>query len=88
MILEPANYYDASIIAIDLSRLYKREQELLAEMVKKQTSATSMAEQKQIMREYQEHEDVVKFSARKEEILRRQKVCNERQEIAKNKANS
>ena len=41
-----------------------------------------MAEQKKIMKEYKEQEDVVKFSDRKEEILRRQKVCQDRKEKA------
>lgn len=84
MISEPSNYYDAQVIAMDLTRLYRKEQELLAEMIKKQASATSMAEQKQIMKEYQELDDVVKFSDRKEEILRRQQVAQERAEAVKN----
>lgn len=84
MISEPLNYYDAQVIAMDLTRLYRKEQELLAEMIKKQASATSMAEQKQIMKEYQELDDVVKFSDRKEEILRRQQVAQDRAEEAKN----
>lgn len=83
MISEPSNYYDAQVIAMDLTRLYRKEQELLAEMIKKQASATSMAEQKQIMKEYQELDDVVKFSDRKEEILRRQQVAQDRAESAK-----
>jgi len=83
MISEPSNYYDAQVIAMDLTRLYRKEQELLAEMIKKQASATSMAEQKQIMKEYQELDDVVKFSDRKEEILRRQQVAQDRAEVAK-----
>jgi hypothetical protein len=83
MISEPSNYYDSQVIAMDLTRLYRKEQELLAEMIKKQASATSMAEQKQIMKEYQELDDVVKFSDRKEEILRRQQVAQDRSESAK-----
>lgn len=83
MISEPSNYYDAQVIAMDLTRLYRKEQELLAEMIKKQASATSMAEQKQIMKEYQELDDVVNFSDRKEEILRRQQVAQDRAESAK-----
>ncbi len=83
MISEPSNYYDAQVIAMDLTRLYRKEQELLAAMIKKQASATSMAEQKQIMKEYQELDDVVKFSDRKEEILRRQQVAQDRAEVAK-----
>jgi hypothetical protein len=83
MISEPSNYYDAQVIAMDLTRLYRKEQELLADMIKKQASATSMAEQKQIMKEYQELDDVVKFSDRKEEILRRQQVAQDRAESAK-----
>lgn len=83
MISEPLNYYDEQVIAMDLTRLYRKEQELLADMIKKQSAATSMAEQKKIMKEYKEQEDVVKFSDRKEEILRRQKVCQDRKEKAK-----
>lgn len=86
MISEPLNYYDEQVIALDLTRLYKREQELLAAMVQKQSAATSMAEQKRIMQEYREQEDVVKFSDRKEEIMRRQQVSNARKEAAKNKS--
>ena len=86
MISEPLNYYDDQVIALDLTRLYKREQELLAEMIQKQSAATSMAEQKRIMQEYREQEDVVKFSDRKEEIMRRQQVSNARKEAAKNKS--
>lgn len=82
MISEPLNYYDEQVIAMDLTRLYRKEQELLADMIKKQSAATSMAEQKKIMKEYKEQEDVVKFSDRKEEILRRQKVCQDRKEKA------
>lgn len=86
MISEPLNYYDEQVIALDLTRLYKREQELLAEMIQKQSAATSMAEQKQIMKEYREQEDVIKFSDRKDEIMRRQHVANERKESAKHKS--
>lgn len=86
MISEPLNYYDEQVIALDLTRLYKREQELLAEMINKQSVATSMAEQKQIMQEYRDQEDVIKFSDRKEEIMRRQYVANARKEAAKNKS--
>ena len=82
MLSEPLNYYDEQVIAMDLTRLYRKEQELVAEMIKKQSAATSMAEQKKIMKEYKEQEDVVKFSDRKEEILRRQKVCQDRKEKA------
>ena len=82
MISEPLNYYDEQVIAMDLTPLYRKEQELLADMIKKQSAATSMAEQKKIMKEYKEQEDVVKFSDRKEEILRRQKVCQDRKEKA------
>jgi hypothetical protein len=83
MISEPLNYYDEQVIAMDLTRLYRKEQELLAAMIKNQSSATSMAEQKQIMKEYQELDEVVKFSDRKEEILRRQQVAQDRAEVAK-----
>lgn len=86
MISEPLNYYDEQVIAMDLTRLYRKAQELLAAMIKNQASATSMAEQKQIMKEYQEHEDVVKFSQRKAEIMRRQQVCQDRKEEAKHTA--
>lgn len=86
MISEPLNYYDEQVIALDLTRLYKREQELLAEMINNQSVATSMAEQKQIMQEYRDQEDVIKFSDRKEEIMRRQHVANARKEAAKNKS--
>lgn len=86
MISEPLNYYDEQVIALDLTRLYKREQELLASMIQKQSAATSMAEQKRIMQEYRTQEDVVNFSDRKEEIMRRQQVSNARKEAAKNKS--
>lgn len=86
MISEPLNYYDEQVIALDLTRLYKREQELLAAMIQQQSAATSMAEQKRIMQEYREQEDVVKFSDRKEEIMHRQQVSNARKEAAKNKS--
>jgi hypothetical protein len=86
MISEPLNYYDEQVIALDLTRLYKREQELLAEMIQKQSAATSMVEQKQIIQAYREQDDVIKFSDRKEEIMRRQHVANARKEAAKNKS--
>ena len=86
MISEPLNYYDEQVFALDLTRLYKREQELLAEMIQKQSTATSMAEQKQIMQAYREKEDVIKFSDRKDEIMRRQQVANARKDAAKIKS--
>lgn len=85
MISEPSNYYDLQVIALDLSRLYNREKALLADMVARQQSASSMAEQLQIHKDYQKHDDVINFSSRKAEILRRQKVALGRIEAEKNK---
>lgn len=83
MISEPLNYYDEQVIALDMSRLYAKEKALLADMLKRQAAAHSMAEQKQVFQEYQSNTDVVEFSNRKAEIIRRQNVCQNRKEAAK-----
>lgn len=76
-IVEPKDYYSEAAIALDLTRLYATERKLLAELLAKQSKATSYAEQARIQAEYQAHPDVKQFSARKAEIMRRQQVFNE-----------
>lgn len=77
-IVEPKDYYSEAAIALDLTRLYATERKLLAELLAKQSKATSYAEQTRIQAEYHAHPDVMQFSQRKAEIMRRQQVFNER----------
>lgn len=84
-IIEPENYYDEGVIALDMAKLYETEKKLLGERWRKQAAATSYAEQVAIQAEYLSHPDVISFSTKKAEIMRRHQVCKERKEIA-NKA--